>query len=558
MPQNNGNILLIDCFYSSQKYVADAVKFGFIPYILTPYGQTRTTIPLPQQVRFVDGFKDYQKTLQLVKKIKPKFIFAGDEEDVELAMKLQNDLKLPGANKMRYFQELTHKDAMHAALKKAGLRYIRGEVVHNVKEAVAIYKKFKVKAVVLKPSRGAASKGLSFCYSEEEVKKNATQFFKDLEKISIDRSTNGLLIQEKISGIEYIVNTISCNGEHRIGEIWRYSLHETERGHMTFTNAISVNALEVNMTQLTTYVKKMLTALHVENGPVHCELFVDEKGPVLIEINCRLSGGAISMDFADSIYGHHVSDLVFLSLLFPKDFKNWLNYPYYTYQKGYIEVINAPRAFTVKSRPISSILKRLPTIYDIPKKIKTVEKTQDPTCLSSNVGITHLLSADVNAVDRDSAFLEKIEKYFFYLLLEDVDHSKEDIPPMKAVGKTADAIIEDIRSRGLTLVLNDKRGPIGIDYVTTTDLKHVKQDLGNYAFGIINLKQTYQHILRETLVENMLTFMEKIRIGGMIIVSERSCNIFPYGEAGIEVLLKVAGFKIILPEKDGYIYAVKE
>ncbi|MCQ2794551.1 MAG: ATP-grasp domain-containing protein [Bacilli bacterium] len=556
--QKNGNILLVDCFNSSSKYVEDAIKLGFIPYILTPYGHKRTGVTLPKGVRFVDADKSYQKTLQLVKKIKPKFIFAGDEEDVELTMKLQTDLNLPGRNKMRYFNELTHKDAMHEALKKAGLRYIRGEVCHSPEEAVKIYRKFKVKAVVLKPSRGAGAEGLSICYSEEEVRRNAKQFFKDMKKLQVDHSVNELLIQEKISGIEYFVNTISCNGEHRIGEIWRYKLNETEKGHITFIDSFSVNALEVNMTQLTSYVKKMLTALHVENGPAHSELFVDEKGPVLVEVNCRLSGGSISMNFADSIFGHHVSDLIFSALLFPDDFKKWIDYPYCTYKKGYMELVNPPRAFTVKSRPILSIIKRLPTILDIPQKLINIKETKDPTCLTSNVGIFHLLSADLNAVDRDSALFETIAKYFFYLLLEDVDHSKEDIPTPKAVGKTADSIIEDIRSRGLTLVLNDKRGPIGIDYVTTTDLKHVKQDLGNYAFGIINLKQTYQHILRETLVENMLTFMEKIRIGGMIIVSERSCNIFPYGEAGIEVLLKVAGFKIILPEKDGYIYAVKE
>ncbi|MCQ2792679.1 MAG: hypothetical protein MJ208_04070, partial [Bacilli bacterium] len=118
-------------------------------------------------------------------------------------------------------------------------------------------------------------------------------------------------------------------------------------------------------------------------------------------------------------------------------------------------------------------------------------------------------------------------------------------------------MIPNIVSQGLTIVLNDKKGDIGVAYLTTTDFKHLHHELDNYAYGVINLKKTYDHILREELVRNILVFMEKIRMGGKIYISERSINLFPYGLDGMKIMLKIAKFTNIV-KKEKYLVAEKE
>ena len=46
----------------------------------------------------------------------------------------------------------------------------------------------------------------------------------------------------------------------------------------------------------------------IQYGPVHGEYMIDEKGPVLIEVNCRPMGGGMSKQFMDLAFGQHETD----------------------------------------------------------------------------------------------------------------------------------------------------------------------------------------------------------------------------------------------------------
>ena len=45
--------------------------------------------------------------------------------------------------------------------------------------------------------------------------------------------------------------------------------------------------------ELVEYALQTVRVLGITDGPVHGEYMMDEKGPVLIEVNCRVMGGSV-------------------------------------------------------------------------------------------------------------------------------------------------------------------------------------------------------------------------------------------------------------------------
>ncbi len=152
---------------------------------------------------------DYSAVFEEVRKVDPVLVIAGSEFGVELAARLSADLGLLEDPPER-IPAMTQKDAMHEALKDYGIRYIRGKVIASLEEAEAFCDEIGTANVVVKPSRGAGTQGVYMCSKREEV-------LSAVKGLTAHESGDfRILIQERITGTEYIVNTASCNGKHRL------------------------------------------------------------------------------------------------------------------------------------------------------------------------------------------------------------------------------------------------------------------------------------------------------------------------------------------------------
>lgn len=538
--------LLIECGSTAMNYINDVKRRGYIPIILhtkvAPEIEKIHAINCglyPKDVKVIRELDNYQETLKMLKKYHFTAATIGGEAAIVKATRLMEDLGLPG-NPYKYIDCYTRKDSMHEALKAAGLRYIRGKNVYNSKEAIKAYREFKSKEVVLKPPRGGGALTTYFCRDEEEVKKRADEFFKSQNIFGGENKS--LLIQERIIGEEYVVNCSSRNGAHRVLSVWKYGLMQTPEGRYVFNTIESVNKLEIGTTELISYTYKMLDALHWQNGISHNEFLIDEKGPVLIELNARVMGGPIWDHFMDPIFGHHDTDQVVEDLLYPNDFDRKMFLPYQTMKKGYCKYIVVPHDMDAKSLPVINIAKKLRSFHGIsytandrPSLVKTVD------CETIG-GIIYLLHDDHNIAREDNEFLHMMESLYFDLLFEDKHPSKEKrIIPNDVVA--AKNIVKMCEKRGSTLILNDDDN-IKPENVVVTDLDHVEKQVNLYQYGIINLTKEHKNIRRDVYIDKILTFMSKIRDGGTIYVSEATTSLFPYGSKGMELLLKVAGYKL--------------
>ncbi len=72
---------------------------------------------------------------------------------------------------------------------------------------------------------------------------------------------------------------------------------------------------------------------------IHGEFMVDEKGPILIEVNCRAMGGSLPAAFADLISGQHETDSILDTLLYPQKFMNELKKPYRLFSAVFVSSV---------------------------------------------------------------------------------------------------------------------------------------------------------------------------------------------------------------------------
>jgi biotin carboxylase len=143
---------------------------------------------------------------------------------------------------------------------------------------------------VVKPVEGAGSDGVFICDSPEAVRTG----FRTLEgtKNVLGLTNYSVLLQEYLRGDEYVVDTVSRSGVHKCVAIWKYDKRMFNGSPVVYfgIRLMSVDD-EPQLRAMVEYTFKVLDALGIRNGSVHSELKTEERGPVLIEANCRLHGG---------------------------------------------------------------------------------------------------------------------------------------------------------------------------------------------------------------------------------------------------------------------------
>ena len=99
------------------------------------------------------------------------------------------------------------------------------------------------------------------------------------------------IVQEYLQGTEYVVNTVSYCGQHRLAAIWKY---HKPGGDCSLVCYDSVELLPSDgdvQRKLFSYAAAALDTVGIQFGPAHCELMWIQGAPGLIEIGVRMSGG---------------------------------------------------------------------------------------------------------------------------------------------------------------------------------------------------------------------------------------------------------------------------
>ena len=234
--------------------------------------------------------KSYEEALAIARGLGLDAVMVGTESGVELNAKLNADLGFAKTVDPKILRARRDKYWMSQVLKRLGIRAVKQRKTLDVEVALNWVKKNKLwpGVVVLKPPESAGADNVYFCKNEKEFRKAFAKILKN--KNLFDLKNDAVLVQEYLDGPEYVVNTASHDGHHKITDIWLYFKNQTADGRRLYGHDLLLDSRGQVQNKLVAYAKEVLEALQVETGWGHIEIIMTKDGPVLVEIGNRMMG----------------------------------------------------------------------------------------------------------------------------------------------------------------------------------------------------------------------------------------------------------------------------
>ena len=549
------NIIIIECISTGINFIEDIINRGYNPIVFhlnapdTEKGKIFEKFIYKEYERIDYDFDmifesdTYEKTLEDVKRYNPLLILPGSERAVGLANRLSEDLGLLG-NPTENLDAMTLKNAMHERLAQKGLRSIKGKVIRSLDEALEFYDGEGLMEVVIKPISSSCSTSVRICLNRDELISAVKMLFDSVNHYG--ENLDELLIQERIKGVEYIVNTVSHNGVHRVTLVWKYNKIRNPDGSIVYDSCETVNELTIGEAEMVEYAYSVADAMGIRYGPVHGEYMIDEDGPVLIEVNCRPCGANMPSEYLDRISGQHETDSILDSYLRPERFYEELKKKYELYSHGILKIFIVPKDIRATSSPIVAVGNRLKSYYgstitDMNFDETFFRKTED---LHSSAGYTFLVHEDKSVVMNDLDFLRTVERNAFSLILSD-DSCDFEIKDDETYLSEIKPLVKKSEKYGTGLFVTDQ-------FIDDIDILQIKQDevfelKGNFEFIILNLNKSLVEKSEPDKADIILEIFSKVKTGGIILIPENTYQLLANGRRSMEALIKVLDYKIELP-----------
>ncbi|SDL80372.1 ATP-grasp domain-containing protein [Modicisalibacter muralis] len=222
--------------------------------------------------------------IDLLRKDDYDFVIAGSESGVIMADKIASFLNLAG-NDVNLSKARRNKALMLERLKLNGLKTVDSVLVNtpNFEAPSDFY------PMVVKPVDSGGSEDVRICIDGHAAKKAVCDI---LNKKNIFGCKNkAALLQKKLLGTQFMVNSISFEGHHKVTEIWKEERVHTPEGYSIYDKEVLMPHDFEYKDEIISYVDDVLTALGMQFGPAHTELFFTKDGPVLLESASRIQGG---------------------------------------------------------------------------------------------------------------------------------------------------------------------------------------------------------------------------------------------------------------------------
>ena len=423
-------IVVVEATSTAFNYLEDIRALGCEPVILEVYlpdGYAKRTLDQERKVKYsrikypitiIKEDPDYDVTLREIKALDPLLVIAGGEEGVITGTRLADDLGMPGTSYAN-IANMTQKSAMHRSLKRAGLRSIRGTEVKDWEDCLRFLEETGTEDVVLKHDHGAASVGVHLVHGREELRA-AFEQERGAGNNMFGEAHTRFLLQERIFGTEYIVNTISREGIPALTSVFRYYKKRTPSGAIIYNGLESVNAPDETERALIDYALRAVPALGITDGPVHGEYMIDKNGPILIEANCRVMGGSAPAGFLDKVFGYHETEVILNSMLDVEYHRRFRQRSYSPLRKGYVKDFSSACDQTISSSGVVPILLAMKSYYSgWVENAGLTERLRETIDLETETGCVYMVHDDPDVVKREFDLLMYIEENYPKLLYSD-------------------------------------------------------------------------------------------------------------------------------------------
>jgi biotin carboxylase len=363
MRDGSRTVVIVDAYASARCLASlfqargyDCVHVQSAPEILPAYAPTFRPADFTAHIVH---HGDVAGTAAAVAAVAPTAIIAGVEVGVALADLLSERLGLP-TNGTALSLARRDKFRMMETVKQAGVPGVDQILATDLDTLLQWYGDGG-RRVVLKPVSSAGSDGVFFCADATEVGKAFATLIGTTSAMGQDNRT--VLAQEYLVGSEYIVNTVSVNGDHHVSDVWK--MH-----HLTANDVDEIAAGSELMPgrgpdtdRLVRYTLRVLDALGIRNGPAHTELKLTPHGPRLIETGARVCGADVHVP-AGAAIGRDQLDWTVEACLSPERFARRRRGGYRIARHARIVNLISPADGLLAGYPRMDEVRSLPSFHD--------------------------------------------------------------------------------------------------------------------------------------------------------------------------------------------------
>jgi len=265
--------------------------------------------------------------------------------------------------------------------------------------------------IVLKPTESAGSDGVKLCQSVEEAKEHFHLLMTSQKKVGCQDGA-AVLCQEFLRGKEYVVDHVSRDGEHKTTMVWVYDKRAANGAAFVYYGMVPVEADSEAAQLLIPYVRGVLDALGIKNGPSHGEVMMTPTGPCLVEMNCRAHGGdGAWVPLARALTGGYSQvDTTLAAFVNEDEFKRLPDQPPSPFLASGQEVMLVSfQQGKIMSSPGWDRIKKLGSFVSLETSFD-IGSTIDPTVdLFGCLGSVILMHQDAKALQRDLSAIRKME-----------------------------------------------------------------------------------------------------------------------------------------------------
>jgi biotin carboxylase len=310
-PQNDQVVVLVDAFGSAGYLAPALLGYGTRCVHVATSADTVDALRRIHSPEFyladLDDPGDLDELVDLLAPYRVGHVLPGLETGVELAADLAERLATPTRNERKLARARRDKSAMLDTLAAAGIPVRRHREVGSVEEAAAWAREVGTWPVVVKPTDSAGTDGVLVCQDLAALERNAGSV---LGRRTVFGSVNDtVLVEEFLAGQEYMVNTASSDGTHRIVEIWR-TVKQRQNGAQVYDYFELVDPRGEEGARIGAPVDAVLDALGYRWGPSHLELIDAPGGVELVESAPRFHGGVDLSATMRALGGNHITEAI--------------------------------------------------------------------------------------------------------------------------------------------------------------------------------------------------------------------------------------------------------
>ncbi|WP_437935590.1 ATP-grasp domain-containing protein [Sorangium sp. So ce341] len=334
-------------------------------------------------------------------------VIPGTETGVRAADRIAYELGHPARNGHETSDNRRDKLRMLSRAAECGVRTLPTVGGTNADAIIDEYVDRKLGwPAVAKPAASAGTDGVALCSGPQELHRALKGILLAKNKLSTTNVT--ALAQPYAAGQEFVVDTVTWNGNHRVVDLWhtRKGRHNGSDFVCESTDSCALDAPQGRA--LCEFAYRVLDALGVVYGAGHTEIILSDEGPVLVECAARLHGAGFPR-FAREIWGS--SQASCLAQMYDESTS-----PTTARREGVLRIVEliSARGGRIDARPGAVEIRSLPSYWadTLPEIGDHITRTVD---VFTSPGAVVLFALDPAVVERDYRAIREIEVGLFEL-----------------------------------------------------------------------------------------------------------------------------------------------